>query len=285
MTESRPSENPYFIDAESPAEMARLTQQDRVVTKYMGGLIAEHHDLSRFRDVLDIACGPGGWVLDLAFEHPEIEVVGIDSSQRMIDYARTQAQVQDLENTRFKVMNALKPLEFPDHSFDLVNARMIHGFVPKTVWPQLLMECQRILKPGGIIRLTQDEKPITNSLAFEEYTTLGARAIYLAGRSFSPNGQLGGVPTMLWRLLRDAGYQNIQYQAHAMNFSLGSDAHKSMYHNWMVAFKLLQPFMVKMGVIGQKEVESLYQHVLTEVQQDQFCGLWFFLTAWGETPN
>ncbi len=285
MTASRSSENPYFIDAESPAEMARLTQQDRIVTKHMGGLLAEQRDLSRFHDVLDIACGPGGWVLDLAFEHPEIEVTGIDISQRMIDYARTQAQVQNLENTSFRVMNALKPLEFSDHAFDLVNARMIHGFVQKTAWPQFLLECQRILKHRGIIRLTQDEKPITNSPAFEEYSTLGAKAISLAGQSFSPNGQLGGVPTMLWRLLRDAGYQNIQYQAHAINFSTGSDAHKSMYQNWMVAFKLLQPFMVKMNVMKQEEAEKLYQQVLVEVQRDEFCGLWFFLTAWGETPN
>ena len=60
--------NTYFIDAEDAAEMARLTHQDRLLTKGMGGLFPDSFDLSEVHDILDIACGPGGWVLDVAFE-------------------------------------------------------------------------------------------------------------------------------------------------------------------------------------------------------------------------
>jgi len=116
------SDNSYFMDHESGAEMARLIEQDRLFNKGMGGLLPERTgDFSDLHQVLDIACGPGGWALELAFEHPEIEVVGIDISQQMIDYARAQAQVRHLENVQFLIMDALQPLDLPSDAFDIVN--------------------------------------------------------------------------------------------------------------------------------------------------------------------
>src|SRR5579859_6069735 len=112
--------NAYIIDAESATEMARLLDQDKMLTQAMGGIFPERADLSEIFDVLDIACGPGGWVHEVAHTYPEMEVVGVDISQRMITYARTHAQVRKLPNARFIVMDVLKPLDFPDASFDLV---------------------------------------------------------------------------------------------------------------------------------------------------------------------
>ena len=66
-SESRKSVNVYFNDPESGAEMARLIDQDRLITRCMGGLLPERsNDFSGIHRVLDIGCGPGGWVLELA---------------------------------------------------------------------------------------------------------------------------------------------------------------------------------------------------------------------------
>src|SRR5437588_5676239 len=97
-------ENAYFNDPESGAEMARLTDQDRLLTKGMGGLFPERSDLSSIQRILDIGCGPGGWTLDVAYTYPDKEVVGIDISQTMINYARARARVQGLDNASFRVM-------------------------------------------------------------------------------------------------------------------------------------------------------------------------------------
>ncbi len=166
-------ENTYILDTEGAAEMARLTQQDRLLTKGMGGLFPERDDIAGMNAILDIACGPGGWVLDVAYTYAKIEVVGIDINRSMIEYARAQAHVQGLDNARFQVMDALQPLDFPDDSFDLVNARFLVAFMPRTAWPRFLQECLRITKPGGTIRLTEfDEPGRTNSLAFEDWCTV-----------------------------------------------------------------------------------------------------------------
>src|SRR6266852_7513435 len=127
------SQNTYVIDAESAAEMARLLDQDKLITEAMDGLFSERHDLSGIYDVLDIAYGPGGWAHEVAHSYPEMEVTGIDISKRMIEYARAHARVRKLDNAHFRVMDALKPLGFPDESFDLVNARTIFAFMPPAV--------------------------------------------------------------------------------------------------------------------------------------------------------
>src|SRR4051795_13569739 len=38
-------------------------------------------------------------------------------------------------------MNILNGLDFPDSSFDLVNARFLFGSMPQSAWPKLLQEC------------------------------------------------------------------------------------------------------------------------------------------------
>src|SRR5690242_15408024 len=103
----------YFIDAESSVETARLLSQDRLLTQAMGGVLAERRDLSGVRSVLDLACGPGGWVQDLAREHPDIEVYGVDINHEMIEYATAVAKGQQLSNAHFLEMDVTLPLDFP----------------------------------------------------------------------------------------------------------------------------------------------------------------------------
>src|SRR6266550_5114635 len=225
-------ENAYVIDIESAAELARLLHQDRHVTKSMGGLLAEQSDISNIHDVIDVACGPGGWALEVADRYPDIKVVGIDISKSMIEYARALAKAQKLKNVEFLVMDALKPLDFPNASFDLVNARFIQGFMPPHAWPALLQECLRVCRPGGIIRLTEIEAAITNTPASEKLA--------------------------------------------------GMEAHSGWYQNSLVGAQLLKPFFIKMQVTTQEEFDQLYEQMLRELEADWFCGIEFFLTAWGK---
>lgn len=285
-TDPSSSGGTYPLDAENAAEMARLLSQGRLVTKMMGGLFSERSDLSTIHDVLDIGCGPGGWVLDVARAYPEVNVVGIDISQLMTEYARSQAWTHHLQNASFRVMDVLKPLNFPDSSFDLINARTIAGFMPTTAWSSLLEECVRVSRPGGTIRLTEcDLWGVTNSPAFERFIGLCMQASKLAGCGFSPTGKDFGITPMLGRLLRDAGCKNIQRRAHANDFSAGTEAHAGMYQDFMVFFKLVQPFLIKTGIVTQEEVDRLYQQTLEETRSDDFCAMAFFLTVWGETPE
>lgn len=279
------AKNDYFIDTESGAEMARLMEQDRLITKAMGGLFSELTDaeISKFHRILDIGCGPGGWVLEVAYAHPDKEVVGFDISRTMIEYARAQAQVQHLDNASFQVMDAAQPLKFPDESFDLVNARTI-GFFPQAAWTQLMQECMRITAPGGMIRLTESEWIFSNSAAVEQLTLMLARSVKMKG-GFSPSGRLVGIVPMLGGFLRDMGCTHVQQKSHVIDLSYGTDAHMALFQNARVMFKLMQPFVIGMGITTQEEVDQLYDQMQVEMLSENFRAVMFLLTVWGTKPE
>lgn len=276
-------EGTYFL-GDSSAELVRLIQQDAHYTKVMGGLLPEQSDLSALHHVLDVACGPGGWAFELARAYPDIEVTGIDTNARMINYANAQARAGGLSDAHFSVASALGPLDFPDDSFDLVNARFIAGFMPVTAWPKVVQEFLRVVRSGGIIHIIDNEWGITSSPAYEQLFIITVRAFRAAGQSFSPDDRYYGISPMLSRFLQEAGCINIREIAHCLDFSAGTEAQLGTYQDTTIAFKLAQPFMVKMGVTTEEEFNQLYHQLTMEMLADDFHGIMYYLTVCGEKP-
>lgn len=284
--------NTYLNDPESGAEMARLLDQDHMLNEAMGGLLPELDNLDGIHNVLDVACGPGGWVQELAFAYPDIEVTGFDISQAMIAFARQQAQVQRLDNAHFLVMDATRPLDFADNSFDLVNVRTIAGFMHTSTWPSLMKECVRILRPKGILRMTEtDTWGVSNKAAFQQLMTFSYRAAALTDHCFDPSGQTFGITGMLERFFEQAGCQDIHSRATAINFSAGAKMHQAMLENLRVFFKLIQPLQLRVrsqfpdaGIPDQQELDYLYNLMLAEMLDEEFAAIFYLLTVWGQKP-
>lgn len=277
----------YILDPESPTEMARLITFDHVITKTMGGVLSEQslQAMETVDTVLDLACGPGGWVLDVAFTHPDIDVAGVDISETMIRYATARAQSQHLANASFEVMNINNPLNFSDAAFDLVNARFINGVLRKERWAPFVAECQRILRPGGILRLTEMvDVGVSSSASFEQMNAWLYQTMWRLGYGFSPDGRGLTITPMLPNLLRRAGYQAIQCKAHALDFSAETDDWINFYRNTEVGYAMARSLFVKMGVTTPEEVERTYQQMLIEMHAGDFCGMWHFVTVWGQKP-
>src|SRR5579864_4391710 len=175
-TEHPKEESSYVIDPESGAETARLMFQDNLLTRHLGGLFPVEIDKESEIRVLDLACGPGGWVLNVAYDYPKAEVYGVDISTGFVRYAKAQAWSRRLDNAYFEVMDVLKPLDFDDESFDVVNARLLFGFMPTKAWAGLLKQCMRMLRPGGLICFTESEVGITNGPISEQLSHMFLQA-------------------------------------------------------------------------------------------------------------
>jgi ubiquinone/menaquinone biosynthesis C-methylase UbiE len=282
--EALQDDSTYVIDAENAAEMARLMTLASQVGEDMGLLFPPTVDPTSVRQVLDIACGPGQWVLDVAQKYPHIQVTGVDISQLMIAYASTL--VNDLPNAHFQNMDTRQPLPFPDNSFDVVHARFITAFMKTSAWPGLISECNRILKPGGTLCLIEGENlGISNSGSLELYNGLMVSAMRRAGHCFAPQGNMFGISAQLPRLLQDCSFQNISQQAYALNFSAGSKGNGPWYTNCKTGMKLIQPFLMQWGVATQQEFDVLYERALQDIQSPDFCGQAFYLAASGEKPS
>jgi len=286
-TPINPSENQstYFINPEEPEETARLLLQERWMTQEMGGVFPKDFDPSQVHLVLDLACGPGGWACEVARLYPQMDVIGVDISEKMMRYASAHAQAQRLDNASFQVMNVLDPLEFPEASFDFVNARLLSSFMPVAVWPSFVQECIRITRPGGVIRLTEAEWQFTNNAAFERIADMMTHAMWKDGKSFSPDGKRFGATLMTTHFLREAGLINIQRHAHALDFSFGSEGHETVYQDIMMHYPLLLPFLLKMGVTTKEEFNQLCDQISSEMQMPIFRGLFFLLSVWGTKPE
>ena len=280
-TELPREENPYILDSESATEMARLMCQGHATTMGLGGLFPERHDnLEGFDRILDIACGPGGWVLDVAQKYPDKRVVGLDISNLMVQYARAQAFSQRLENAEFTIMNALKPLQFDDHSFDLVNARFIVGFVARNAWLPLLKECLRVLRPGGQIRLTEGDLGTSTSTSYDEISMMVPTLLKASGLSFSPDGRSVGIIPVLPRLLREAGFKDMGKMAHVIVNAPGEPGSSMWIEDFKVTTQTLLPVLVKLQITTLETFNQLYEQAMLDVLSPEFSALLYFVTLW-----
>ncbi|GHP00894.1 hypothetical protein KSF_109410 [Reticulibacter mediterranei] len=266
--------NTYIFDPESPTEMARLINQDRVMTQAMGGALPNIADLSNMRSVLDLGCGPGGWAMDVAFQLPEAEVTGVDVSRIMIDYANARADTHDLPNVIFKQMDITQPFAFPDASFDLVNQRFLGTVLKREAWLPFLKECTRVLRPGGQLRLTEMVgEGMTSSAAVNHFMRLIVKLFWKIGYGFSPDGESWGIVHAFPQLLRALGHDYIQIFGYGLEYSFNTTAWSDQYHNIEISGIQIKQTMVDFGLISSKDFDYLHQQAIIDMHQKDFQGL------------
>lgn len=266
-------------------EMARLIDLHAILARVREELFPGHNDTTNIRYVLDIVCGPGGWALDVAYAHPNVEVIGVDINPAMVKYASALAHSQGLQNAHFRNMDIVKHLDFPDDTFDVVNAHCMSSSIAIAAWPVLLHDCMRVLRPGGMLYLLEAETPITNSGICESVGALLARVKHQTdGYELTSAETPGAITPLLAPLLRQAGYRDIQYKAYAIDYSKGSEAYEGCYDNFTVELQLLKPFLLETGILTEEEFGQLYRDFTIAMLVDGFCAIWYWLSIWGVKP-
>lgn len=270
----------YFVqDRQSKAELTRLTMQDQIITKSMGGVLPEQADPAIFRRVLDVGCGPGGWTIEAAKTYPAMSLVGIDISGKMLDYARKRAQAEQVaERVEFRVMDALGGLEFPPASFNLVNMRLAVSFVRTWDWPKLVGEFERVTQVGGIIRLTEADIAESSSPALNNLNQALRQAFYNAGNFFTP--QNDGLTSQLVPMLTRFGLENVQARPHILTYRAGTPEGQHFVEELLLLYRTTQPFIQKWTSVLD-DYDAVYQQALMEMQQTDFAATWKFVTVWG----
>lgn len=281
-TDPRP-EHPstYFVqDRSNEDELIRVRAQDQMLTSGMGGVLAEQPDPSAIRSVLDVSCGTGGWLMEVAKLYPLMtRLVGVDVSSKMVEDARAQAAAHDIsDRIEFLAMDALRMLEFPQNSFDLVNLRCGWSYLRTWEWPKLLMEFQRICRPDGVIRVTEGDIVQSNSPALTRLSELFMTAVYQAGHFFTLDWN--GVTSQLADCLRKSGVQNVQSRAYTLEYHAGTEEGQAFAEDMRRAYRTFVPFLRKWTRVPD-DYETLYQQALREMQQSDFVATWNLLTVWG----
>ncbi len=241
-------------------DMVRVNNQSRMFAR-ANGLIPElAKDMQYIHTVLDVGSSSGEWALSLAFTYPHLEVNGIDNKPAIVEYANARARSQERINISFEVMDALKPLNFPENSFDLVNARLTAPFQTRETWPKTLREWYRVCQPGGYLRLTEtNDQGETNSPKYEQFKALALEVCARLGYSLDPTGKNMGLILRMAQMMKAAGWRDIHEYPYMIDFSANSD-------NWIFMCEDLDKSMLQMIPLisrvlgtGTAELELLRQ--------------------------
>src|SRR5579864_1835110 len=96
--------------------------------------------------VIELGCGPGFYSRKLSQRYPNLEVTGVDRSERQLSWARQRAAASSVRNCSFERVNVLS-LPFADGSFDALIASRMFTILPEQ--QRAVDEMFRVLKPGG----------------------------------------------------------------------------------------------------------------------------------------
>jgi len=130
---------------------------------------------------LEIACGSGGVTCRMARE-TGAACVGVDINAHGIEAATATAHEQGLSSrVTFQVVDAARPLPFPEGSFDAVFCNDAINHLPDR--SAVLRDWHRVLRPGGRLlftdpivvtgQLTNEEIRVRSSIGFFLFTPLG----------------------------------------------------------------------------------------------------------------
>lgn len=270
-------------DRQNLEELERLKIQSQMLTKSMGGVLPEQPDPKVIRRVLDVGCGPGNWVIETAQAYPDMSLIGVDISNRMIEFAREQARIQQVsDRVEFHVMDTLRMLEFPNGFFDLVNLRLGVSFIRTWDWPKLLNEFQRVTQPGGLIRLTECDRAESNSPALEQLIDILVLAFYNAGHFFAQ--EKDGLTRELPHLLQKHGLEDVHTQEYILVYRSGTPEGQLFFEDMRHSFRTIRPFFQRWTRLPDN-YDQLYQQAIQEMQQPGFVATWRYVTAWGKVVS
>lgn len=260
-------------------DIARLIEQHRAfvqVIKLFPATFQPRGD----ENVVDIGCGPGSWALDAAFEHPHLQIVGLDIDERAIAYAMARAKIVHAENVSFEVHDAtVGPLPFGDESIDYITLSLANSFLLKEHWPLLLKECQRILRPGGWLRSVEWLVTQSSSLAMHRLLRTFSVALEKDGRRYIE------LAPHLPSLLQQAGLVPSPIAVYTVNFSEDTPAHKAIAEDYYIGAHLAMPFNIKQGVASREELLQIISDMQREMMLPHFYGFVFLNECVARKPG
>jgi 2-polyprenyl-3-methyl-5-hydroxy-6-metoxy-1,4-benzoquinol methylase len=232
--------------------------------------------------VLDLACGTGAWVRQLARRNYLMDVIGIDGCKHTINLA--QGYSGAIPNAHFMHIALNELDDFPDHSFDLVHLSLIAPLVDVQGWPALLAEVWRICRPGGYIIWREAPCPKTNSAHWATMTSLLTQGLRNAGKSTQVTHLMPGL--LEHGHLKKAPWHQVRRSETVLDISSGTRVHQRVYRELLDVIDVLPTYLKLKLPPGESEqdLSKLANHVNIDLVEKHFTGKWPLITVVGEKP-
>jgi ubiquinone/menaquinone biosynthesis C-methylase UbiE len=206
--------------------------------------------------ILDIGCGTGRWLAEMAREFPQAELIGMDPSLPAKETATFPS------NCRFLASDALDALSFENATFDFTHQRFRLFAVPLPQWQSLIHELARVTRRGGWMELTEINPFLQHMGPNTE------RVMQLIMQAASARGLDPAIAQRLSTLLGRAGLKRV-----------GTSIQLAPVGNWgghpgALALAVIrsiaremQPLVIEQALATPEEFLSLTMHMTQEAEQ------------------
>jgi ubiquinone/menaquinone biosynthesis C-methylase UbiE len=109
--------------------------------------------------LLDVACGTGRTLHQIAQAHPGLRLYGVDLSPAYVREARKR--LADLPEVALAVENG-EALPYADATFDVVTSVYLFHELPRNARRNVVREMHRVLRPGGLL-VIEDSAQLSES--------------------------------------------------------------------------------------------------------------------------
>jgi ubiquinone/menaquinone biosynthesis C-methylase UbiE len=113
--------------------------------------------------LLDVACGTGRTLHQLAITHPTMRLHGCDLSPAYIRAARKR--LEEVDELTLAVENG-EALPWADATFDVVTSTYLFHELPRNARRNVVREMLRVVRPGGLVVL-EDSAQVAESHELE----------------------------------------------------------------------------------------------------------------------
>src|SRR6266566_2383772 len=261
------SQVPYLLPKDV-LETQRLDFQFYLIRSILHGNHASplRSDLT---SILDVGCGTGRWVIEMARSFPGAQLVGLD-----IEPPPQAAQVLP-PNVRFVQANVLDGLPFADRSFDFTHQRLLVLAIPAAHWPLVVGELVRVTRPGGWVELLEGGDVFLNAgPATQRFLAWWREASHARGFDTSLMERLG-------RLLLDAHLRDVQMRTLQVPVGKwGGHAGALLEKNILAGFPALKPLLCAHLSLPPETFDATLAELATE--GDRYQTSYQYYLAYGQ---
>ena len=247
-----------------------------------GRLHPEQIAVNTMESVLDLGCGTGEWIFDLAKRYPKLRIYGIDSNEELLHQAKVRRNTSSLRQVELRHMDLLQGLPIPNASIDFVHMRHFARYIRPQSWPYVVHECVRVLRPQGWLNIVELELCEISSPACLALHRAMLQARAKLGRTLDATGSTLGVAQRLYAMLLNAGLYEVGYDVFTVDVGANGGNAVPLFLSEIVhrAF-VSKPLVVQQGIVESTTFDALVEQAEVELQSPDLCGWAILLSAYG----
>ncbi len=251
----------YHTNDWNHPEIASVFDEVSLWSARFGIFLFKHLELRPHLNILDLACGAGFPLFELAHIcGASCQVTGIDSWKEALERARSKLNVYQLPNVKIVEADAAH-LPFQNGEFDLIISNLgINNFTdPQTVFA----ECFRVAKPGACIVLTTN----ISGHMHEFYETFRATLLELQKPEYlerlGRNEAHRGTKESASGVLEAAGFRivKVREESFQMRYLDGS----ALFNHSLTKFGFLNGWRQVVNPEDEEQVFALLENKLNQI--------------------